>query len=128
MEHIDDPIGALNDYLCATLSNEHRAKAIIEQIASALNIPVWNDERLYEVAQCLAIAQWPEERKVPAVLFGEFQRHNLRDTIELLKMAASNIVAERIQGYTDLTDAIETLRVACNRVLDQAKNSAGKEA
>lgn len=121
MEEIDDPIAAYNDFLRATLVNENHAERILEDIAEALEMNVWKD-RLYAVAQCLAIADWPIAKKIPPVLLNEYQRHELRDTIELLRMATSNIVGEKIEGHAELIAGIDGMCRKCNVVLNRAKN------
>lgn len=119
MEAPDNPIAIYNDFLRASLSFEDHSRTLLEGIAAVTGETI-EEEEVYELAQCLALADWSQEKGLPHVLRVRGRRHQFRGVIHtlverevLLLMGGGN--NEQLLGE------IEALRERCIATLDRAK-------
>ncbi len=114
-----DQRGVYNDFLRATLDNEDRARAMLKElddIDPSEEKP--SDKNIFQLAQCLAIADFPEGEQLPEILSTESQRHALRGTWCFLRDCFLDMQEQKVQGHDALITTIQTVMEKCRRVLN----------
>ncbi len=123
MDKDENPIGIFNDFLRATLENEERAHAMLQEIETALQFEITADQKhVFAVAQCLSIAEWPDGKKMPRLFEHAMQRHDLREVMNFLTECGAIMLANNSQGHEVLYALIDDISLKCNALLDQVRD------